>query len=104
MLQLEDNNKEIKDKESEQTKKTTKILKNYKIIEKPEKLENLITDEEKPKSEDETPKIQKKMNKNINNEASGIIVNMPLVDSVDDINIIKKSIRKNMRPEKMMKE
>jgi NRPS condensation-like uncharacterized protein len=42
-----------------------------------------------------------KMNKNINNEASGIIVNMPLVDSVDDINIIKKSIRKNMRPEKI---
>ena len=26
-----------------------KILKNYKIIEKPEKLENLITDEEKKK-------------------------------------------------------
>ena len=38
---------------------------------------------------------------NINNEASGIIVDLPLVDSVEDIDIIKKSIRKNFRPEKI---
>ena len=38
---------------------------------------------------------------NINNEASGIIVDMPLVDSVSDIDKIKKSIRKNFRPEKI---
>ena len=38
---------------------------------------------------------------NINNEASGIIVDIPLVDSVDDIDIIKKSIRRNLRPEKI---
>ena len=37
----------------------------------------------------------------INNEASGIIVDIPLVESVKDINIIKKSIRKNFRPEKI---
>ena len=37
----------------------------------------------------------------INNEASGIIVDMPLVDSVDDIDIIKKSVRRNFRPEKI---
>ena len=37
----------------------------------------------------------------INNEASGIIVDIPLVESVKDINIIKKSIRKNYRPEKV---
>jgi len=42
-----------------------------------------------------------KMDKNIINEASGIIVNLPLVDSIEDINIIKKSIRKNFRPEKI---
>ena len=47
------------------------------------------------KPEDKIEKI------NINNEASGIIVDMPLVDSVEDINIIKKSIRKNFRPEKI---
>ena len=75
LLQLEDNNKEIKDKESEQTKKTTKILKNYKIIEKPEKLENLITDEEKPKSEDETPKIQEKKK-----------IKIPLIKIINDSN------------------
>ena len=38
---------------------------------------------------------------NINNEASGIIVDLPLVESVEDIDIIKKSIRKNFRPEKI---
>lgn len=38
---------------------------------------------------------------NINNEASGIIVDLPLVESVDDIDIIKRSIRKNYRPEKI---
>ena len=38
---------------------------------------------------------------NINNEASGIIVDLPLVDSVNDIDIIKKSVRKNFRPEKI---
>ena len=40
-----------------------KLLKNYKIIEKPEKLEHLITDEEKPKSEEEivsVPEVKKK--------------------------------------------
>ena len=42
-----------------------------------------------------------KMDKNIINEASGIIVNLTLVDSIEDINIIKKSIRKNFRPEKI---
>ena len=75
LLQLEDNNKEIKDKESEPSKKTTKILKNYKIIEKPEKLENLITDEEKPKSEDETPKIQEKKK-----------IKIPLIKIINDSN------------------
>ena len=38
---------------------------------------------------------------NINNEASGIIVDLPLVDSINDIDIIKKSVRKNFRPEKI---
>ena len=38
---------------------------------------------------------------NINNEASGIIVDLPLVESVEDIDKIKKSIRKNYRPEKL---
>ena len=41
------------------------------------------------------------MNAKVNNEASGIIVDLPLVDSVEDIDIIKKSIRKNFRPEKI---
>ena len=36
---------------------------------------------------------------NINNEASGIIVDIPLVESIKDINKIKKSIRKNFKPE-----
>ena len=40
-------------------------------------------------------------NAKVNNEASGIIVDLPLVDSVEDIDIIKKSIRKNFRPEKI---
>ena len=38
---------------------------------------------------------------NINNEASGIIVDLPLVDSIEKIDIIKKSIRKNFKPEKI---
>ena len=38
---------------------------------------------------------------NINNEASGIIVDLPLVESIEKIDIIKKSIRKNFKPEKI---
>ena len=49
--------KEIKEKENEKPNKSVKILKNYKIIEKHEKLENLITDEEKQKSEDDIVQI-----------------------------------------------
>jgi len=37
----------------------------------------------------------------INNEASGIIVDIPLVESIEDIGKIKKSIRKNYKPEKI---
>jgi NRPS condensation-like uncharacterized protein len=40
-------------------------------------------------------------NTKVNNEASGVIVDLPLVDSVEDINIIKKSVRKSFRPEKI---
>ena len=50
-------NKEIKEKENERPNKSMKILKNYKIIEKHEKLENLITDEGKQKSEDDIVQI-----------------------------------------------
>ena len=39
---------------------------------------------------------------NINNEASGIIVDLPLIEKIEDIEIIKKSIRKNFRPEKIL--
>jgi hypothetical protein len=38
---------------------------------------------------------------NINNEASGIIVDLPLIEKIEDIDVIKKSIRKNFRPEKI---
>ena len=38
---------------------------------------------------------------NINNEASGIIVDLPLIEKDEDIDIIKKSVRKNFRPEKI---
>ena len=55
-IQIEEN-KEISSKDPENPKKSIKILKNYKIIEKPEKLENLITEEEKTKTEDDIPKI-----------------------------------------------
>ena len=37
----------------------------------------------------------------INNEASGIIVDIPLIESIEDIDKIKKSIRKNYKPEKI---
>ncbi len=37
----------------------------------------------------------------INNEASGIIVDIPLIESIEDIGKIKKSIRKNYKPEKI---
>jgi len=49
-------NKEISEIDPENPKKMIKILKNYKIIEKPEKLENLITEEEKTKTEEDIPK------------------------------------------------
>ena len=38
---------------------------------------------------------------NINNEASGIIVDLPLVESAKDIEQIKKSMKKNFKPEKI---
>ena len=44
---LIEESKEIAEKEPEIPKKNNKILKNYKIIERPEKLENLITEEDK---------------------------------------------------------
>ena len=47
------------------------------------------------KPEDKIEKI------NINNEASGIIVDLPLVESIEDIDKIKKSVRKSFRPEKI---
>ena len=75
---LEENNKEIKEKkekESDMAKKGMKLLKNYKIIEKQEKLENLITDEEKPKSGDSTPITQE--NKKIK---------IPLIKIINDSN------------------
>ena len=52
-----------------------KLLKNYKIIEKPEKLEHLITDEEKPKSEEEmvsVPEVKK--------------IKIPLIKIINDSN------------------
>ena len=52
-----------------------KLLKNYKIIEKPEKLENLITDEEKPKSLDGTPITQEKKK-----------IKIPLIKIINDSN------------------
>ena len=55
-IQIEEN-KEISSKDPENPKKSIKILKNYKIIEKPEKLENLITEEEKTKTEEDIPKL-----------------------------------------------
>ena len=67
--------KEIKEKESDMAKKGMKLLKNYKIIEKQEKLENLITDEEKPKSGDSTPITQE--NKKIK---------IPLIKIINDSN------------------
>ena len=47
------------------------------------------------KPEDKIEKI------NINNEASGIIVDLPLVESIEDIDKIKKSVRKSFRPQKI---
>ena len=77
---IEENNneiKEIKEKETEldKDKKNMKILKNYKIIEKPEKLENLITDEEKSKSLDGTPITQEKKK-----------IKIPLIKIINDSN------------------
>ena len=37
----------------------------------------------------------------INNEASGIIIDLPLVENVSDIDKIKKSVRKNYKPGKI---
>ena len=79
---IEENNnnieiKEIKETEAEsdKNKKNMKLLKNYKIIEKPEKLENLITDEEKPKSLDGTPITQEKKK-----------IKIPLIKIINDSN------------------
>ena len=55
--ELIEENKLMIEKEIEEPKKSLKILKNYKIIEKPEKLENLITEEEKQKTEDDANQI-----------------------------------------------
>ena len=38
---------------------------------------------------------------NINNEASGIIIDIPLVEKIEDIEIIKKCMRKNYKPAKI---
>ena len=64
-----------KERDTEIPKKNMKLLKNYKIIEKPEKLEHLITDEEKPKSEEEmvsVPEVKK--------------IKIPLIKIINDSN------------------
>ena len=72
---LVEESRETIEKESEIQKKNIKILKNYKIIEKPEKLENLITDEEKPKSEEDiTPTNEVKK------------IKIPLIKIINDSN------------------
>ena len=70
-----DENKELKENENKKQNKGVKILKNYKIIEKNEKLENLITDEGRQKSEEEIlriPEIKK--------------IKIPLIKIINDSN------------------
>ena len=75
ILELIEENKIIPEKEPEVQKKTVKILKNYKIIEKPEKLEDLITDEEKPKTEENSSQIQETKK-----------IKIPLIKIINDSN------------------
>ena len=71
-----------------------KVLKKYDEF---KNYKNLIIDlpvgRKKPEDKIELAKI--------NNEASGIIIDLPLVDNIEDIHLIKKSMRKNYKPEKI---
>ena len=87
---LIEESKEIAEKEPEIPKKNNKILKNYKIIERPEKLENLITEEEKQKSEEDINLIpeQKK-------------IKIPLIKIINDSNessTENKNSKEEMKP------
>ena len=86
---LIEESKEIAEKEPEIPKKNNKILKNYKIIERPEKLENLITEEEKQKSEEDINLIpeQKK-------------IKIPLIKIINDSN---ESLTENKNSKEEMK-
>ena len=87
---LIEESKEIAEKEPEIPKKNNKILKNYKIIERQEKLENLITEEEKQKSEEDINLIpeQKK-------------IKIPLIKIINDSNessTENKNSKEEMKP------